>query len=117
MQKGERYMSLAYKLVRISRISILSIGVIIIFLSAFRSFFKFFQGYRYKKDIINDIRLEFGKSLMLGLEFIIGADIIGSIVKPDYYEIGILSILVIIRTVLSYFLNKELNDINTHKQG
>jgi uncharacterized membrane protein len=38
----------------------------------------------------------------------VGADIVGSLVQPDYYNLGLLAILVVIRTVLSYFLNLEL---------
>lgn len=60
---------------------------------------------------IDYIRLELGRSIALGLEFFLAGDIIRTIVTPDYYEIGILSILVIIRTVLTYFLGKELASI------
>ncbi len=44
----------------------------------------------------------------------IGADIIESMAKPTYYDVGILGILVVIRTFLSYFLGKELAELN-HK--
>ncbi len=57
---------------------------------------------------VDHIRLEFGRNIVLGLEFFIAADLIQTIVVPDYYEIGLLGMLVVIRTVLSYFLNREL---------
>lgn len=58
---------------------------------------------------VNSIRLLFGDSIILGLEFMMGADIIGSLVAPDYYNLGLLAIIVAIRTVLSFFLSRELD--------
>lgn len=58
------------------------------------------------------IRYELGLSIILGLEFMVGADIIESVIEPTYYSIGLLGLLVIIRTVLSYFLNKELESLS-----
>ena len=45
---------------------------------------------------------------MLGLEFLIAADIIRTIVKPSLEELAILGSIVVIRTVINYFLGKEL---------
>ncbi len=44
---------------------------------------------------------------------IIAADIIESIVKPTFQDILKLATLVIIRTVISYFLHKEIEDTMT----
>lgn len=57
---------------------------------------------------INEIRLNLGKTLILGLEFIVAADLIGTTTAPDYYSVGILAIIVFIRTLLSFSLSKEL---------
>lgn len=84
------------------------IGVVVISCGAIRSIYQLMQCIRYKKFDTNYIRLQFGDSVILGLEFMVGADIIGSLVKPDYYNLGLLAILVLIRTILSYFLNLEL---------
>ncbi len=59
----------------------------------------------------NYIRLQFGDSVILGLEFMVGADIVGSLVAPDYYNLGLLAIIVLIRTVLTYFLSLELKEL------
>ncbi|MFA6066076.1 MAG: DUF1622 domain-containing protein [Candidatus Babeliaceae bacterium] len=64
---------------------------------------------------LNQIRLQFGNSIILGLEFLVGADIIGSVLRPDYYNVGILVILVVIRIILSYFLNRELRALALEK--
>lgn len=62
---------------------------------------------------INHMRIQLGRSIVLALEFLLASDIIQTIVTPDYYEIGMLAILVIIRTVLTYYLHLELS----HLQG
>lgn len=57
---------------------------------------------------INAIRLSLGRTLLLGLEFIVAADLIGTTTAPDYYSVGILASIVLIRTVLSFSLSREL---------
>lgn len=57
---------------------------------------------------INSIRLNLARTLLLGLEFIIAADLIGTTTTPDYYSLGILAIIVLVRTFLSFSLNREL---------
>ena len=54
------------------------------------------------------VRQEFGAYILLGLEFFIAADIIMTIMKPTLLDVAILGAIVIIRTLISYFLNKEL---------
>lgn len=65
-----------------------------------------------ENDVLNSIRLNLGRTLILGLEFIVAADLIGTTTAPDYYTVGILAIIVIIRTILSYTLNKELMSLS-----
>lgn len=61
---------------------------------------------------INAIRLNLGRILILGLEFIVAADLISTTSTPDYYSVGIVAIVVTIRTVLSFSINRELMTIN-----
>lgn len=61
---------------------------------------------------INGIRLRLGRVLTLGLEFIVAADLIGTTTAPDYYSVGIVASIVLIRTLLSYTLNREINAIS-----
>ncbi len=64
---------------------------------------------------INTIRLRLGRVLVLGLEFIVAADLIGTTTTPDYYAVGILASIVLIRTFLSYTLNKEIVALSQEK--
>ena len=58
------------------------------------------------------LRHRFGSYLLLGLEFLIAADIILTITHPTLEEIAILASIVGIRTVISHFLDREVAYIN-----
>jgi uncharacterized membrane protein len=49
-----------------------------------------------------------GYYLLLGLEFLIAADIIDTLLKPSAEDLLVLGAIIIIRTVISYSLNAEL---------
>lgn len=95
---------------------IAAIGVFVIVFGALRSIYQLFILIFRKNMTSNYIRLQFGDSVILGLEFMVAADIIGSLVEPDYYSLGLLAILVLIRTVLSYFLNQELASLTPQQK-
>ena len=57
------------------------------------------------------LRADMGRYLLLGLEFLIAADIIDSIIHRDMESLAELAIIVVIRTVISYFLEKEIEAI------
>ena len=61
-----------------------------------------------RDDSNTEIRLFLGRYLALGLEFQIGADILSTAVAPTLDEVLLLGAIVVIRTVLNYFLSKEL---------
>lgn len=53
-------------------------------------------------------RAHLGHSLSLGLEFLIGADILKTAISPSWQDIGQLAAIVGIRTFLNFFLTREL---------
>lgn len=55
------------------------------------------------------LRHHLGSYLLLGLEILIAADIIRTVYDPTLHELGILGAIVAVRTVMSFFLNKELS--------
>ncbi len=57
------------------------------------------------------IRLKLGSYLVLALEFFIAGDIVKTIITPSWESLGILGAIVVIRTILSYFLTKDLKKI------
>ena len=54
------------------------------------------------------LRHVLGYYLLLGLEFLIAADIIDTIMKPSVQDLIVLGAIVFIRTLISYSLNAEL---------
>lgn len=89
-------------------------GVLIIAVGAIIALWRYILYLGKTKDVqddgtyVNDIRLHLGRTLILGLEFIVAADLIGTTTTPDYYALGLLAIVVLIRTLLSYSINREI---------
>ena len=63
-----------------------------------------------------NIRLRLGRWLALALEFELGADILRTAIAPTWTEIGQLAAIATIRTLLNYFLQKEI-DRAAHSQA
>ena len=59
------------------------------------------------------LRQVLGYYLLLGLEFLIAADIIDTLMKPTTQDLILLGAIVAIRTVISYSLNSELAQENS----
>jgi uncharacterized membrane protein len=57
---------------------------------------------------IERIRLQLGRTLGLGLEFLLAADILATAVAPSWDAIGKLAAIATIRTLLNYFLGREV---------
>jgi uncharacterized membrane protein len=55
-------------------------------------------------------RSNLGRAILLGLEFLVAADIIGTVaVDPTFRSLGVLGLIVLIRTFLSFALEVEIN--------
>jgi uncharacterized membrane protein len=54
-------------------------------------------------------RQQIGRAILLGLEFLVAADIIRTVaVDPTFTSVGVLAIIVAVRTFLSFTLDVEL---------
>lgn len=58
-----------------------------------------------------DIRIDFTSKIALGLEFFIAGDLIKTIIEPTFTEITTLAVIVGIRTIVGYFLDKESKEL------
>ena len=63
---------------------------------------------RQKLNVSEVIRLQLGQGLALGLEFTIASDILRSGVAPTRQDISNLAAIVLLRTLLNYFLEREI---------
>ena len=61
------------------------------------------------------VRHHFASYMLMALEFLIAADIIATVIHPTFEEIAILASIVVIRTVISYFLEKEIYTFNKNE--
>jgi uncharacterized membrane protein len=52
--------------------------------------------------------LDFARWLILGLEFMLAADIVRTVIAPTWVEIGQLAAIAVIRTFLNFFLERDL---------
>jgi uncharacterized membrane protein len=60
-------------------------------------------------ELNETIRLKLGSYLVLALEFFIASDIVKTIITPTWETLGMLGAIIVIRTVLSYFLTKDVS--------
>ncbi len=72
--------------------------------ATYSSFLAFFTDRRSPEDV----RLRLGRWLALSLEFLVAADILRTAVAPSWEEIGRLAAIVLLRTALNFFLDREI---------
>jgi len=66
-------------------------------------------GPREPQDAKEEVRLKLGRWLAVALEFTVAADILRTAVAPTWDDIGKLAAVVVLRTVLNYFLQREID--------
>ncbi len=93
-----------------------SIGVIVVVyggLKAVYNFFKFefFSKKTHREQSLEDLRVKFGQKILIALEFFVASDLIRLTISPTTEALIQLGGFVAIRTVLSYFLNREIREI------
>lgn len=55
-------------------------------------------------------RVNLGRAILLGLEFLVAADIVGTVaIEPTFQNLGVLALIVAVRTALSFALEVEVN--------
>jgi uncharacterized membrane protein len=66
--------------------------------------------HRELEDAFRKYRQGIGRAILLGLEFLVAADIIKTVaVDPTFAGAGVLAIIVVIRTFLSFTLELEIS--------
>lgn len=64
------------------------------------------------KTAYEQYRANLGRGILLGLEFLIGADIIATVTSPLTWDsVGLLGAVVLIRTFLSFSLETEIEGV------
>ncbi len=64
---------------------------------------------RGRDSVYRSYRRQIGRSILLGLEFLVAGDIIRTVaVEPTFTSVGVLAVIVLIRTFLSFSLELEI---------
>ena len=84
-------------------------GAVVIMIGALVAIVKFALALG-RRDInqFSSVRLTMARFLVLGLEFQLAADVLRTAISPSFEEIGKLAAIATIRTLLNYFLNREI---------
>ena len=99
------------ELISIAGYGIETIGVLVIIAGSAMSSFRFLSHFRTQTEgVAYDVfRRQLGRSIILGLEFLIAGDIIRTVIVADTLSnVLILGLIVLIRTFLSFTLHFEV---------
>ena len=88
------------------------LGIVLICWGCFKGAYLFLRKFSHNGMLLADIRMEVGQYLALGLEFLVGKDIIESVVQPTWDELGKLAVIILLRTLLTLFLGWELKGVH-----
>lgn len=97
-------------------------AAIVIAVGIFGSLIGYFKSLLYRSvkkkfNITESIRLRLGRSLTLGLEFTVASDILRTAVAPTRQDILNLGAIVLLRTLLNYFLELEIAQAEERHQA
>lgn len=86
-------------------VGVILLGVVIATISYGRDLFSVGS-----REAYEQYRANLGRGILLGLEILIGADLIATIISPLTWEsVGLLGLIVLIRTFLSFSLEAEID--------
>lgn len=88
-----------------------SLSVLVIAIGAVDALVRLLPAFRFRR-VTHGIRraawLSLARWLLLGLEFMLAADIVRTAIAPSWDDIGQLAAIAVIRTFLNYFLERDL---------
>ena len=111
-----QFLNLLATIISVISLLIVTYGALIAFIAFTINELKRFTG-KYTSINIRRLRATFGTYLLLGLEFLIASDILKTVLEPTLNELAILGGIVVLRTVLSVFLNKEIKELEAENEG
>jgi uncharacterized membrane protein len=88
-------------------------GIAVLVIGALLAFVLYLKALPHRRDTptaYSDLRRDLGKAILVGLELLVAADIIRSVaIDPTFATLGVLGLIVLIRTFLSWSLEVEVN--------
>ena len=88
-------------------------GALVILLAVLRTMWRYVPIYlRHEPGQLVPLRLQLGQSLVMGIELQVAADILKTALSPTWNDMLLLASLIGLRTVLNYFLEREMQSLN-----
>lgn len=85
-------------------------GLAVLVIGGVVSLYRFARSLLTNGDAYAGLRRDLGRSILLGLEFLVAGDIISTItIEPTINSVAVLGLIVLIRTFLSFSLEVEIN--------
>jgi len=89
-----------------------AVGVAVLVLGGVWTCIKAIANARAGADVYTGVRRDFGRALLLGLEILVAADVVKTVsVATTLDNVVILGILVLVRTLLSFSLDIEIEGV------
>ena len=110
------FLNILATIISVVSLLIVTYGALVAFIAFITNELKRFTG-QYSQVNIRRLRAELGTYLLLGLELLIASDILKTVLEPSLDELAILGGIVVLRTILSVFLNKEIKELDSEKEA
>ena len=107
-QFTEMYQTILHNVAKIAVHTLELIGILIIVVGSIRAIVIMLSRLRKKQPV--DVMVNLGRSLALALGFKIGAEIVNTVIVRDLKELGILAIVIALRTILAFLIRWEINN-------
>ncbi len=97
------------------------IGVALILFGFFISLIRLLAGLRHGIGLNRNLgnlsaaRTILGTYILTGLEFMIASDIVHTVITRELTDLLFVGLLVLIRTAISFFLGREIHEIDAHE--
>ena len=102
----EHFVATAARAVELSGVAVLLLGAVL----AVGAFARRLARRAVFQDAYHALRADLGRAILLGLELLVIADIIGTVaIEPTLQNLGVLAVIVAIRTLLSFALELEVS--------
>jgi uncharacterized membrane protein len=102
----EHVITAAARIVEMAGVGVLLLGAVLA-AAAFAMRLRRRSGFHHA---YHELRADLGRAILLGLELLVIADIIGTVaIQPTFQNLGVLAAIVAIRTLLSFTLELEVS--------
>lgn len=106
--------SLTYEIIGFVASIIGYIGVAFIVIGSTLATYKYILSLFGSKYTTDHVRLTLGTYILIGLEFMVGEDIINTVLHTSFDNLIELGMIVVIRTALDFFLSREMTHLEHH---